>query len=1140
MRKSFLSVSLFLLCIASTTARAEISSLQPPTPVVTLNTQDQTVEDVLKAIEKQTNLSFFFNNKHINLNRRVSVSVNGEDVTKVLDNLFAGTNVRYQIVDRKIVLSVNDVTQQQQSKQITVTGRVLDTSGEPIIGGSIVEKGAATNGTITDIDGNFTLTVSAGATLVVTYVGYQTQEKKAVAGQPMKITMTDDAKQLEEVVVVGYGVQKKRDLTGAVASVKMNDEPVNTFSTVSHALAGKAAGLQVVQNSAQPGASAKFRIRGEGSIDGGNSPLVVIDGFPVNSRSNADSGNQYDDGDVDNVLASLNPNDIESIEVLKDASSAAIYGSRAGHGVIIITTKRGSRAEKTKVSYSGTVSFQSMRDNYKMLGGQEFMRERNREEYEKYLYANAMDIYADYKSKPVDENGNPKHIDLVVPYSDAQIAAAQTTDWLGAVTRTGIQHSHNVSLTGGSEKTNYMASINYFSQEGVIKNNGTERFTGKFNGDYEISKYVKTGISLNMSRNTYDNVPLGDGGNEVSGVISSALRYAPYTPIYDENGNFSQNPFLSTIPNPVALLTITDKTIVDRMMGSGFIQINPIKELTIRMSAGFDRGYQKRKQYVPSTLPYGKDKDGRADIHQSDYMDYLSNVTVNYMKDFGNHSLNALVGYEWQQFNSESLYAGNQKFPNDNFLYNNLGAGAYASPSVGSGANKKTMVSWFGRVNYSYLGRYLLTATVRADANSDFTKGHQWGYFPSVSAAWRFSDEKFMQGAASWLSNGKLRLSYGQTGNSDIGYYRFDAFQSSGSFIYNNNYYKGIGMSKYGNPNLTWETTTEFNIGMDLGFLKGRINASVEYYHHNIKNLLQAKKKLMSYNEIAYMPVNDGETQGSGIEFTLNTVNIKNKNFTWTTDLTLSHYVDRWKKRPEGWAPSYMAEKADDYIRSSYVYQTNGLIQVGQKVPAWQPGAVPGQMIVVNQGDASASDPKITAQYDYINQGSLDPAVSFGFNNTIRWKQFDFNIYFYGDISRLTPGSYYDDWSTGLLADVNNVSKKTLDVWRHDNQGSNVPSAIRDGSFSNTDYYFKKVSYMRCRNIMLGYTFKLPKASISKLRIYADVNNPFVISNYSGIDPETGAGKLSKNSNTGYYTSKSNLYAYPSVVSYTIGVDITF
>ncbi|MDR0687774.1 MAG: TonB-dependent receptor [Prevotellaceae bacterium] len=1007
-----------------------------------------------------------------------------------------------------------------RAQNLNISGTVLGPDGEPVVGASVVVKGS-TVGAATAANGGYTISAPADATLVFSFLGLATKEE-AVAGRGrIDVTLSQSDQFLDEVVVVGYGVQKKRDLTGAISSVKMDDAPVATFSTISHALAGKAAGLQVTQASAQVGSGATFRIRGATSINAGNDPLFIIDGFPISPRGNAGSNNQYNAGDLDNILASISPSDIESIEVLKDASATAIYGSRAGHGVIIITTKRGRQGEKVKVSYSGNVAVQKMNTGYEMLSAQEFMTQNNKDVYEKFLYDNGQGAYAGYKPTTSNVFSGER-------YTAEQIASAATTDWLGEITRTGLQHSHNLSLAGGTESTQYLASMNYFNQEGILKNNNANRFTANANLDNQISKYFKTGFSLNISRNQYDNIPLGSSENEASGIIAAALRFSPFTPVRDpQTGELSTNPIQANIPNPVALLDIADKTTKDRLLASAYLQANPVKDLTLKLNVGADRGFQKRQQYVPKTVPYASSMNGKADVNESSYVDYLMNFTAQYAKTLGEHNLTALAGYEYQQFNSESLYAGNRNFSIDGYLYNNLGVGAYASPSVGSGASSSSLGSYFGRLNYSFMGRYLLTATIRADGDSDFNPDYRWGYFPSVSVGWRFSDEAFMASVNDILSNGKLRGSYGQTGNSNVGNRISDAYGSSGSFVFGEGLYKGVAVTRLGNPKLTWETTTEYNIGLDLGFLNNRLNLSAEYYHRVISDILVTSKSLMSYNEVTSTAANIGKTQGAGVELTLNTVNVRSADWTWTTDASLTSYEDRWLERDPDWKPN-VYQSTDDYIRSIYKYRSDGLLKVGEQAPAWQQALAPGQIKVKNLRDAEGEENKISSNMDQELIGSEDPALIFGLNNTVRWKNVDLNVYFYGELGRMRGMSYYEAWATGFNGDINNMSKGTLDVWRHDNQGSTVPSAVPNQTFtggvSATDYYYKKVNYIRCRNITLGYTLPIPKAAIASLRVYADVNNPFIISNWTGIDPETDGHN----------------YAYPSVTSFSLGVDISF
>ncbi|MBP3519399.1 MAG: TonB-dependent receptor [Parabacteroides sp.] len=1107
-----LTFVMLLICLSPI-----VASTYAQTATVNVSAKNATLESVLKQIEKQSEFLFFYNLEEINKNEKISIHKKNANIQDVLDAIAAKTGLRYTIKDRHIVLTLAEakvapvVTQQKQK----MSGVVSDNFG-PIVGASVIVKGTTT-GIVTDMDGNFLLeNVKKGDVIQVSFIGYMTQEfVYDGTNKPVAIQLREDTQTLDEVVVVGYGVQKKRDLTGAITSVKMDDAPVGTFTTIGHALAGKAAGLQVSQSSAQVGGGSSFRIRGAASTGAGNDPLIIIDGFPVSGGSDLGSGTRYNAGTTDNILESINPNDIESIEVLKDASSTAIYGSRAGHGVIIITTKRG-KSQRLQVQYSGNVSVQNMKNAYEVLDAKEYMQQRNRYNYELYLYNNGLDVYKDYS--PV----GPEHVpSTYVPrYSDAEIAAAQSTDWFGAVTRTGFQHSHNISLTGGSEKTQFMASLNMLEQAGVVKNNNLSRVTTKVNLDQTISKYVKAGLSFNLSRNMYDNVPIGTGEFEYAGIISSAVRFNPGLPIRDEEGNYTINPDFSQLPNPVSLLEITDKTTKDRFLGSAYAQVEPVKGLILKATLGIDRKYAKRKTYLPKATKYGAAVNGQASINQEDRNDYLMELTANYAKTFGNHNLNALVGYSYQEFNTEGFSAGNQDFLIDAFLYNNLGAGNYARPSVSSWASKTALGSYFGRINYSYLGRYLLTATVRADGASNFDPDNRWGFFPSASLGWRFSDESFMQNANSYLSNGKFRVSYGQTGNSNIGNRTLSYYATGFNNVFGDTGFMGVYASQLGNPNLTWETTSELNVGLDLGFFNNRISASVEYFNRTISDLLVKQKSLPSYNEVTSIASNIGKTKSQGVELTLNTVNIDTKDWSWTTDLSISTYKDRWKERDPNWKPAAY-EKVDDPIRAFYAYVSDGLMQVGEKAPAHQAALKPGQVKLVDRNNDGMLNDE-----DKVLIGSKDPAMIFGFNNTVRFKDFDFNIYFYGEINKWCGASYYDSWASSAYAlnQGQNQSKGFIDKWSHDNQMGQYPSLL-DSDYDSGDFWLKKVSFIRCRNITLGYTIPVSKKILQRIRVYGDVNNPFVISNWNGLDPETDNG---------------NQFAYPNVTSFSFGVDVTF
>lgn len=1106
---------------------------------VTFNGEQVSLKQAFEQIESVSKYKIAYNTAQLDVNRKVTLNQKDTDVLQVLDQLLAGTGCTYKVNENYIV-----ITSQQTGAVKKVHGVVKDVNGEPIIGANVVVKGNPSNGTITDLNGNFDLSVTSNTTLQVSYIGYNTQELFVGKKTDFNIVLKEDTELLDEVVVVGYGTMKKKDLTGAVASVKMDDAPVGTVSTISHALAGKAAGLQVNTISAQPGSGSTFRIRGAASVNAGNDPLIIIDGFPVSPTDDSKiQTGKYDSGSSDNILASINPNDIESIEVLKDASSTAIYGARAGNGVIIITTKKG-KTGAPKVTYSGTASVQTMAAKYEMLSAKDFMIQSNRYALEEWRRSNGIGVYG---GKSEAEAATP----YTPYYTDAEIAnPAYDTDWFKEITRTGFQTQHNLSVNGGTEMTKYLISGNFFKQNGVVKNNDMDRYTARVNVEQKVSKYVNLGVNMTLSRNTTNNVPLGAGQNENASIMVAAAQFSPILPVRDEEGEYVLNSQAAFLPNPVSLLEITDKTVKERMLGTAYVEIKPIEELTLKCNFGIDRNYQKHSVYMPKTTLYGQKTGGQANIAQYDKSDYLMELTANYSKRFGDHNLNALVGYSFQRFTDESLSAGNSQFLIDGFLYNNLGAGAYPKPSVGSSASKSEMASFFGRINYSYKDRYLLTATMRADGASNFAKNNRWGYFPSVALGWRFTEEEFMQPLTSVLSNGKLRVSFGQTGNSNIGN-RVISYYSTG----NNNEFGGteqvgVYLSQMGNVDLKWETTTEWNVGVDLGFFKNRLNVTAEYFHKVVSDLL-SERSLLGFQEVSTIAANIGETQSQGFELTINSTNFNTKNFGWNTDFTFSLYRDKWKTRDESWKPSAYSVY-DSPIRYQYGYLSDGLIQPGETVD-WMPGAIPGQVkikdingyvynedgsVKVDQHGIPLKSGKPDGKLDDADKviyGSSDPGYLLGLNNTFRWKNFDLNIYFYGQFDLLNSGSYKDLWLTGasgMTGIVNmyrgyNMPVSAKDVWTSDNQSAVRPGYFQDKStWGIGDYYLQKSWFVRCRNITLGYTIPVNQGRniLSNVRVYFDVNNPFTITPYDGLDLETD----------------NSVWAYPNVRNFSLGVDITF
>ena len=1128
-----ISVLLLFAVIFSVSAKSYAQEAR-----VTFDLKNVSVNDVFNTIRSQTSYSFWYDLEDVDASRIVSVKAKDQEVKEVLNVLFKNKDVNVQMVDNHIVIKSSNSSYAPpiaQQKKRKVTGVVSDAMGT-VIGANIIEKGT-TNGVVTDMDGKYTLEVSENAILQVSYIGYIEQNIAIKNRGIINILMREDTQALDEVVVVGYGTMKKKDLTGAVSSIKMADSPVTTVSTISHALAGKAAGLQVNTISAQPGGGVSFRIRGAASVSAGNEPLIVIDGFPVTDPGSMEAG-RYKDGTKDNILSSINPNDIESIEVLKDASSTAIYGSRAGNGVILITTKKG-KSGNTKVSYSGTATVQQISKNYEMLNASQFMTESNRYQKEDWMRVNKIGPYG---------NANASSAPTFTPqYSDEQIAnPINNTDWIDAVTQLGFQTQHNVSMSGGTDKNKYLVSLNYFKQDGVVQNNTLERYTGRINLEQKISKTVTAGVNATFSRNEYDNVPLGGGQAENASILVSAAQFNPLIPIKDKNGDYPLNENAAFLPNPVSLLEITDQTRKERVLASAFIEIAPIKELKLKANVGIDRNYQKRKVYLPTSTLYGQKEGGRADLAQSDKSDYLLDLTANYNKIIGTHQFSALAGYSFQSFHYEGMGSSNNQFLTDGFLFNNIGAGASPKPGVWSSASKDEMASFFGRVNYSFMDKYLITGTLRADGASNFSKNNRWGYFPSISTAWRFAEESFMEPFRNIISNGKLRLSYGTTGNSNIGNKTSSHYKVGNNNEFGDSEYNGVFLEQMGNNDLKWETTKEVNIGLDLGFFKNRLNITAEYYDKEVSDLLSTRN-LLSYHEVGTIAANIGKTQSKGFELTINSQNIVRNDFSWSSDITFSFYRDKWKERAPTWRPA-IYDIYDAPIRGDYGYLSDGLIQVGDDIKH-MPGSLPGQVKIKDidgynyntdgsikvdeHGQAiktGVADGKLD-DADKVFYGSWDPSFLFGFNNTLNWKDFDFNIYFYGQRS-LHNGSYKDNMLIGAQGVVNmyrgyNMPTTAQDVWTHENQSASRPGYFTDRSTWGTgDFYMEDIWFLRCRNITLGYS--LPKKEgnkvFSNMRIYLDVNNPFVLTNYDGLDPETD----------------NSSWAYPNVTSCTIGLDITF
>ena len=1117
---------------------------------VTLNKNSVDLKEVLNEIENQTDYLFIYNNE-VNTSKTVSVKTKNGTVRNVLNLVLKDSNIDFSMEGNHIILSyienklkVNEakaVIAQQQGK--IITGNVTDEKGENLPGVTIIIKGT-TNGTVSNSDGNFTLAnLPNNATLQISFIGMLTQEIYVGNQKNLSVQMQEESVELDEFVAVGYGTMRKRDIVGAISSVNTDDIALGSSSSIGHVLMGRAAGLMIKQNSAQPGGGLDILIRGGASINASNAPLIVVDGFPISELNQPGSGGRYQAG-TQSTLNSFNPNDIESIEVLKDASATAIYGSRAANGVILITSKRG-KIGKPVVQYSTDFSFQQYNNEFDVLPLNEWMQVRNEAAKEDFMYVNKVFPYGTKTLEEAMENplGGP----LRRLYTQNAIDnVGRGTDWLDLVTRNGSIMQHNISVSGGSEASKYLISGNYYDHKGVVENSRIRRYSFRTNIDQKLSNYINLGLNLTASRIENENSQLGGDQFENSGIIRAALQQGPHIQAIDENGNYPLNPQLSIQPNPYSLLTIKDQGQVERMLANTFLEIKPIQDLTIKINAGFERGITKRSNYLPQTTVHGALEKGKATISYNDRNEYLMEATANYAKEFAvDHKFNILVGLNRQESESNGVTTGNTNFISDSFLWNNLGTGA-GIKSVGSSRYENTIASYFGRLNYNFANKYLFTFTLRTDGSGVFSENNKSATFPSAAIGWNIAEENFMLDLKDIVSQLKLRVSHGQTGNADIGSNAFAAYTSYPAWLDpSENILIGVSTDRLANPDLKWETTTETNIGLDYNFFNGRIGGSFEYYNKVISDLL-AWKPINSYHEVSGVMSNIGETQSNGFELTINSLNIKTKDITWKSTLTLSKYTDTWRKRADDWKPTvYQSPK--DPIRAMYSRISDGIMQIGESVPT-QPELKPG-MIKIKDVDGFLRDdlgnPAVDENGRFLRTGepdgiiddadtkligSSDPDLMAGLSNIITYKNFTLNLHFNGMFGRQLADPNYTTYGVsadGLYTYGYNALRTVKDRWTPTNPSTtNVSSHFGYSRYGSGDFFLQDAWFIRLQNITLGYSF--PKRMlgnfISGLNLHVDAQNLFWISPYKGVDPETDS-----------YTA-----AYPNVRTYTVGLNIIF
>ncbi|MGI6231733.1 MAG: SusC/RagA family TonB-linked outer membrane protein [Prevotella sp.] len=1024
-----------------------------------------------------------------------------------------------------LLIPIGALAQQQVTK-----GIVVDTEGNPVIGATVVEKGTH-NGVVTDINGNFSIKIDKNSTLTVSYIGYTTQNVKA--SNSSRIVLSEALNDLNEVVVVGYGTSQRKDITGSVVSVKAESLNSVSSTSISQMLQGHVTGMNAIQNSAQPGAGISVNIRGAASPNGSNSPLYVIDGVPIQTngtseRSMTMTGNDYMDGTDRDPLNSINPNDIESIEVLKDASAAAIYGASAANGVVLITTKNG-KSGKPKVEWRSVFTTQQMKSYPKRLNAHDFREQANLWTQEFYLYNNKMGVYGD---NPVDLSGYTPVFDDVNGYT-------ADTDWLDEVSRAGYIIDQNVSVNGGTDKTKYYFSYNYFDNQGLLKQSGLKRHTVRLNLEQEFSKRVKAGIKMSYSHVGANSTSVGTGGNSENMIIR-VIDFAPDIPVRDENGEYTRA-YNKLHDNPVSFTEIEDYTGTERVFIAPTLDIKIIDGLTLHTVGGYDTQTSTRKIYIPKSAKITDHLDGLASLGQSKAVNASIESYLSFDKTINSiHHISAVLGAGYYKTTTDGFGLTAEDFFTDAFGYNNVGiASDKDREHVVSTKAERTKLSQFFRANYSLLDRYIFTVTARRDGSSYFAENKKWGFFPSASVAWRISEEKFMK-PFNALSNLKLRVGYGATGNENIlGTNSLSLYQSGYNFLFGNTMNTGLMLTQIENPDLKWETDYTFNVGIDYGFFDQRINGSLEFFHRGVKDLLDYQQ-LPSNNPVGRVAANIGETKSQGFEFSLNSDNLTSQFFKWQTNLNVSYFVVKWVKRnPEVALADYIGEK--DEIDAIYGWETDGIIKSKDEIPSYMPNAYVGNIKYKDQNGDGVLDSK-----DVKKLGNSTPRWMIGLNNTLSWKNFDLNFYLYsalgfkkalGSINTTTGRIYGQIPNVNNLGNSGNAPSNTwatvaTEVWNSQTGKGWMPGVATNPYDSQnpsgySDFYLQDGSYLKLKSITLGYT--LPQKIfansrfIRSARFFIDAQNVFTITGYDGFDPELDYGN-----------------PYPQALSLSFGFNLSF
>lgn len=974
--------------------------------------------------------------------------------------------------------------------QNRVTGTVKDKTGMPLPGVNVLEKGT-TNGSITDVDGKYIINVEKGKTLLFSYIGFTTQEV-TVNKSTINVTLQEDLQSLEEVVVIGYGSMQRKDVTSSITSVKAEDLNIGVVTSPAQMLQGKVPGLTVA-NTSDPNGSASISLRGASSLRAGEAmePYYVIDGVPGAS------------------LSLVAPDDIESIDVLRDASATAIYGSKAANGVIIVTTKKGNKDGRTSVSYSGYVAWDKTMNSLDMMTASELL-----------------------------DFANSNNIDLS-PYYDVNNPA--NTNWQDEVLRTGFSHNHNVSINGGNQKTSYNASINFMDRQGVVRGTNMDRLNAR---SYVKTKALNDRLELAFSVNaSVRNSSTGPTGGTGQSVLDAMYYYSPLVPVRNADGSWYGNTQISQNYNPVRMIYEDRYDTKEKLLqGTAQATLHIIDGLDWNLNLSYQNQQYIYSNYNSSKteLPSVASRNGQADRSTLENIRKQMETYLNWDHTFADaHKVGVMLGYSWEQAdNNDGFGLKVYNFYNDDLTYHNMGVANNISINdvISNNLSTLRMISFYGRVNYSFNSKYLLQATVRRDGSSAFGVNNRWGTFPSVSAAWRITEEDFMQDQ-NVFDDLKLRVGYGVSGNS-LG---FDAFYSrpiygpTGWFTYvdangTESQYRILGATRNSNPDLKWETTGMFNIGLDFGFFNNRLTGTIEYYDKRTSDLIFDYQVSTNRYPYGWMTANVGDISNKGIEFTINAIPVQTRNFTWSTSLNLSHNKNVVEKLSNDMYSVEYSDRANPDVGGYTSTQVQRIMEgapLGQFYLYEWAGYDENGGSIFNDYDAEGNLIGTTdapKDEDRRPHGSAQPKLVYGWNNDLTWKNWTLTAFFQGVAGNKIFNAtrcYY-----------NNVSLV--------NNGKNVLAEVAEGQNAHdsraqapSDRYLENGSYLRLSTLTLGYNFGKIGNWINNLRLYATCNNVFTITGYKGVDPEISLGGLEPGMDWRNTT-------YPRTRTFMVGVNVNF